>query len=155
MTPLDISPFRPLWPTSYAFRPLRPVIFTLFRGGPVLLIRHQCYSSLHILFFVVVNWAARIIVCILPSSDVIMLLLCFTLEHSFETIVSIWQHSWWIMMGCFHICVLLATRQGPPVLYGPCSEEQSCRQSHQVILPLISTHEMPTCGRHLGFQHHH
>ena len=36
---------------------------------------------LHILFFVVVNWAASKIVCILqPSIDVVMLLLCFRLE---------------------------------------------------------------------------
>ena len=65
---------------------------------------------LHILVFVVVNWAASEIVYLLQQqSHVVMLLLCFVLEHSFETIGLISGHLWWIMMGCFHICVLSAT----------------------------------------------
>ena len=43
----------------------------------------------HVLFFVVVTWAASIIVCKPPSTDVVVLLLCFALEHLFEIIVSI------------------------------------------------------------------
>ena len=43
---------------------------------------------LHILLFVVVNWAASVIVCILqPYPNVVILLLCFVLEHSFKPLV--------------------------------------------------------------------